>query len=80
MAIMVSTLEGGESKVEDDELEQLRAGLRGDVLTPADDGYDANPIYNAMHHRRPASRCDRPGPPTWSTRSTSPASGTWWSQ
>ena len=24
------------------------------MLTPADDGYDANPIYNAMHDRRPA--------------------------
>ena len=50
----VSTLDGGETKVEDDELEQLRAGIRGDVLTPADDGFDANPIYNAMHNRRPA--------------------------
>ena len=54
MTILISTLEGGETKVGDDELEQLRAGLRGDVLTPADDGYDANPIYNAMHNRRPA--------------------------
>ena len=33
---------------------ELRAGIRGDVLTPADDGFDANPIYNAMHNRRPA--------------------------
>ena len=54
MTILISTLEGGETKVGDDELEQLRAGLRGDVLTPADDGFDANPIYNAMHNRRPA--------------------------
>ena len=54
MAIMVSALGGGESKVEDDELEQFRAAIRGDVLTPTDDGYDANPIYNAMHHKRPA--------------------------
>jgi FAD/FMN-containing dehydrogenase len=54
MTTLISTLEGGESKVGDEELEQLRAGLRGDVLTPADDGFDANPIYNAMHERRPA--------------------------
>jgi FAD/FMN-containing dehydrogenase len=54
MAIAVSTLDGAETRVEDDELEELRAQLRGDVLTPADDGFDANPIYNAMHSRRPA--------------------------
>jgi FAD binding domain/Berberine and berberine like len=49
-----STLDGAETKIEDDELEELRAQVRGDVLTPADDGFDANPIYNAMHSRRPA--------------------------
>jgi hypothetical protein len=42
------------TKVEDDELGELRAQVRGDVLTPADDGIDANPIYNAKHSRRPA--------------------------
>lgn len=54
MAIMVSTLGGGEIKVDDDELDQLPAAIRGDVLTADDDGYEANPIYNAMHRRRPA--------------------------
>ena len=54
MTLAVSTLDGDTTKVEDDELEELRAQLRGDVLTPADDGFDANPIYNAMHNRRPA--------------------------
>jgi FAD/FMN-containing dehydrogenase len=54
MTMMVSTFDGGETKVDDDELEQLRAGMRGDVLTSADDGFDANPIYNAMHNRYPA--------------------------
>jgi FAD/FMN-containing dehydrogenase len=54
MTILVSTLDGGETKVEDDDLEQFRAGMRGDVLTRADDGFDENPIYNAMHNRRPA--------------------------
>jgi FAD/FMN-containing dehydrogenase len=54
MTILISALDGGETKVGDEELEQLRGSLRGDVLTPADDGYDDNPIYNAMHNRRPA--------------------------
>jgi FAD/FMN-containing dehydrogenase len=54
MSIAVSTLDGAETRVEDDELAELRAQLRGDVLTPTDDGFDANPIYNAMHSRRPA--------------------------
>jgi FAD/FMN-containing dehydrogenase len=54
MAIVVSTLDGAETKIEADELDELRAQVRGDVLTPADDGFDANPIYNAMHNRRPA--------------------------
>jgi FAD/FMN-containing dehydrogenase len=54
MTSSISTLDGGECKVEDDELEQFRASLRGDVLAPGDDGFDANPIYNVMHNRRPA--------------------------
>ena len=54
MAITTSTLGGADTTIGDDELEELRAQVRGDVLTPADDGFDANPIYNAMHGRRPA--------------------------
>src|SRR5437667_6522779 len=54
MTLLVSTRTGGETKVEDEELEQLRATVRGDVLTPTDEGFEANPIYNAMHKRRPA--------------------------
>jgi len=54
MTRLVSTLEGGEAKIEDDELEAFSTGIRGDVLTPEDDGFDANPIYNVMHKRRPA--------------------------
>jgi len=41
-------------------LEELRARLRGDVLTPTDAGYDASrQIFNAMIDRRPAiiARC-----------------------
>jgi FAD/FMN-containing dehydrogenase len=54
MAIVTSTLGGADTTIGDDELEELRAQVRGDVLTPADDDFDANPIYNAMHSRRPA--------------------------
>ena len=54
MTIVVSTLEGGEVTVDDEELEQFRATIRGEVLTPSDVGFDANPIYNAMHNRIPA--------------------------
>ena len=54
MTTVVSTLDGGQTKVEDDELDELRTKLRGDVLTASDDGFDSNPIYNKMHGRRPA--------------------------
>jgi FAD/FMN-containing dehydrogenase len=54
MTILVTTRTGGEAKVEDEELDQLRTAIRGDVLTQGDEGFDANPIYNAMHQRRPA--------------------------
>jgi FAD/FMN-containing dehydrogenase len=54
MAIVTSTLGGADTTIGDDELEELRAQIRGDVLSPADDGFDANPIYNAMHSWRPA--------------------------
>jgi FAD/FMN-containing dehydrogenase len=54
MTLVISTLDGGGTKVDDDELEQLRGAVRGDVLTSTDHGYDANPIYNSMHGRSPA--------------------------
>jgi FAD/FMN-containing dehydrogenase len=53
MTIAVSTLDGNATKVGVDELEEFRAQVRGNVLTPADDGFDANPIYNAMHNGQP---------------------------
>jgi hypothetical protein len=54
MTIIVSTLDGGEVEISDAELEQFRLTIRGDVLMPSDTGFDANPIYNAMHARVPA--------------------------
>ena len=54
MATLVSTLDGGQAKVDDDELDGVRTQLRGDVLRAADDEFDPNPIYNKMHGRRPA--------------------------
>jgi FAD/FMN-containing dehydrogenase len=54
MATVVATLDGGQTKVEDDELDAFRTQLRGDLLTATDDGFDASPIYNRMHGRRPA--------------------------
>lgn len=36
-------------------IDELRAGLRGDLVDPTDPGYDqARKVYNAMHDRRPA--------------------------
>jgi FAD/FMN-containing dehydrogenase len=54
MATVVTTLDGGKANIEEDELDALRLQIRGDVLAATDDGFDANPIYNRMHGRRPA--------------------------
>jgi len=53
MTHLLTTVDGDQAKVEDDELESLRTSIRGDVLAPGDPGFDANPIYNAMHQRQP---------------------------
>jgi FAD/FMN-containing dehydrogenase len=48
-------LNGGETEVDSAHLDNLRASVRGAVLTPGDPGYDAiRPAYNAMHPGHPA--------------------------
>src|ERR1700749_2998046 len=54
MSIVVSMLDGGATKIDESELDTFRALIRGEVLTPADEGYEDRPIYNAMHRARPA--------------------------
>ena len=54
MATRFVAVDGGEARIDDAALEQLRMAIRGDVLTAADRGYEDNPVFNAMHQRRPA--------------------------
>lgn len=55
MATRAATLDGSETRIEDEALEQLRMTIRGDVLTPEDPGYaGVRPAYNAMHPGRPS--------------------------
>lgn len=54
MALDISTLDGDTVHIDDEELEQLRTSLRGDVQTRSDSGFDDHPVYNAMHGRQPA--------------------------
>jgi FAD/FMN-containing dehydrogenase len=55
MATSAATLTGTQTTLSDEALAQLRATIRGDMLTPADAGYAGiRPTYNAMHPGRPA--------------------------
>jgi FAD/FMN-containing dehydrogenase len=55
MTTTVATLRGAETTISDEDLEELRAAVRGDVLTPGDPGWaDMRPPYNAMHPGLPA--------------------------
>lgn len=56
MATMVATLEGRQTKLDDDVLETLRTRLRGPALTASDPGYEqqVREVFNAMHTGRPA--------------------------
>ena len=55
MTTTLLNLNGSETSVSDESLEQLRMAIRGAVLTPEDPGYAAvRPPYNAMHPSTPA--------------------------
>lgn len=56
----VTTLSGAESVLDETAVAGFRASLRGPLLTPSDDGYDAaRQIHNRMHDKHPAliARC-----------------------
>jgi FAD/FMN-containing dehydrogenase len=54
MSISISTVDGLRTSVDESALDQFTTSIRGDVLRPGDPGYGANPVFNAMHQRRPA--------------------------
>ena len=63
MEARVLTMDGGERTISEEQLTALEAELRGDLLLPESDGYDAaRTLWNAMIDRRPAlvARCAGP--------------------
>ncbi len=58
--LQVTTATGGRGVLDETAVAGFRAGLRGPLLTPSDDGYDAaRQIHNRLHDKRPAliARC-----------------------
>lgn len=58
--LQVTTSQGGEAVLGEATIEEFRTSLRGDLVTPEDEGYDdARLIWNGMHDKRPAliARC-----------------------
>ena len=52
--LKIKTRQGGSTKLDAETVEQFAAGLRGTVLAPGSDGYDASrTIWNAMIDRKP---------------------------
>src|SRR3990172_4238945 len=50
------TSQGGKTSIDDDKLEALRGALRGNLLMPADEGYDVSrTLWDAMIDRHPAA-------------------------
>jgi FAD/FMN-containing dehydrogenase len=55
MTLTMTTLDGPETQIDDERLEELRMTIRGDVLTAADSDYaSVRPAYNLMHPGSPA--------------------------
>jgi FAD/FMN-containing dehydrogenase len=55
MSVDVKTRDGGTARIPSRHLEELKRQLRGDVLTPGDEGYElARRLWNGMIDRRPA--------------------------
>ena len=53
--LQVTTNTGGDTVLEAATVEEFKASLRGQLLTPSDAGYDeARQIWNGMHDKRPA--------------------------
>jgi hypothetical protein len=54
MATVLSTIAGSETNVSDEALEELRAAIRGNVLTPGDEAYErVRAPYNARQIDQP---------------------------
>jgi FAD/FMN-containing dehydrogenase len=56
----VTTSAGGETILEATAVEEFQTNLRGDLITPGDEGYDeVRQIWNGMHDKRPGliARC-----------------------
>jgi FAD/FMN-containing dehydrogenase len=52
--LTLTTLDGGQARLEDTLLEGFRSAIRGQVVAPSDAGYDeARGIFNGMIDRRP---------------------------
>ncbi len=54
MSYSMTTLDGGEIRITDEEVQALAGGTPGEVLTPESPDYDeVRSIWNAMIDRRP---------------------------
>jgi FAD/FMN-containing dehydrogenase len=55
LTITATALQGSQATLSDEALEELRARLRGSVLTPSDPGFaEVREVFNAMHPGQPA--------------------------
>lgn len=62
--VRIATLNGGDKTLESTRVERFRAELRGELLRPGEDGYEAaRKVWNGMVDKRPAliARCTGTG-------------------